>query len=277
VDQEDALVYPDDLYDEWHPTNAGYNKMANVWFDALSSFLPVCRVVALDITTLPVTAAFVGQSYRYDVDATGSPTPAYTLTACPAGMTIDSATGLIQWTPSAPGDYPVTVQASNGIGTPATQTFTLAVVLVTNVIPQTNWSLKYADSQETTCEDGAAVNAFDGDNGTFWHTQWCGGNPPPPHEIQIDLGGSYSMDGFRYLPGQDGGINGTIAKYEFYISADGVNWGSPVATGIFTNTTSEKEVRFAAAAGRYVRLRALSEVNGKPWTSMAEINVLGSL
>ena len=99
---------------------------------------------------------------------------------------------------------------------------------------------------------------------------------PPPHEIQIDLAGNYSINGFRYLPRQDGEVNGTIRNYEFYVSGDGINWGSPVASGAFANTTAEKEALFNAKSGRYVRLRALSEVNGNPWTSVAELNVLGS-
>jgi VCBS repeat-containing protein len=33
VNQHDALVYPTDLFDDVHPTNTGYGKMADVWFD----------------------------------------------------------------------------------------------------------------------------------------------------------------------------------------------------------------------------------------------------
>ena len=132
----------------------------------------------------------------------------------------------------------------------------------------------YADSQETIGEDGRAVNAFDGNVNTIWHTNWTNDKPPTPHEIQIDLGQSYNIDGFRYLPRQDGGINGTIGQYEFYVSTDGVNWGLPVATGTFTHNTLEKEIRFSAKTGQYILLRAKSEINGNLWTSVAEINVL---
>ncbi len=72
-------------------------------------------------------------------------------------------------------------------------------------------------------------------------------------------------------------MNGRIGQYEFYVSTDGVNWGTAVATGTFANNSLEKEVVFASKTGRFIRLRALTEVNGKPWTSMAEINVLGVL
>jgi len=122
------------------------------------------------------------------------------------------------------------------------------------------------------------VNAFDGNPASLWHTAWYQGSPTPPHEIQINLGATYTLSGFRYLPRQDGSVNGTIAQYEFYVSASGppYNWVL-VASGTFANSPTEKEVAFAAVAGRYVRLRALSEVNGSPWTSVAELNVLGTV
>ena len=69
---------------------------------------------------------------------------------------------------------------------------------------------------------------------------------------------------------------GRIAQYEFYVSTNPVNWGSAVATGTFANTGVEKQVLFSPKTGQYIRLRALSEVNGKPWTSVAELNVLQS-
>jgi lysophospholipase L1-like esterase len=124
-------------------------------------------------------------------------------------------------------------------------------------------------------EDGAAVNSFDGNVNTFWHTEWYASNPSHPHEIQIDLGGVYEIEGFRYLPRQNGDVNGRIAQYEFYISTDGSDWGASVATGTFANDAAEKEVTFSPVTGQFIRLRALSEVNGNPWTSVAELNLLG--
>jgi hypothetical protein len=131
------------------------------------------------------------------------------------------------------------------------------------------------DSQETVRTNNAGINAIDGNTGTLWHTQWYPTSIPLPHQIQVDLGATYTVDGFRYLPRQDGQVNGRIGQYEFYVSADGANWGSPVATGVFANTAAEKAVPCTPKVGRYVRLRALSEVNGNAWTSVAELNVLG--
>ena len=54
---------------------------------------------------------------------------------------------------------------------------------------------------------------------------------------------------------------------------DGANWGTAVASGTFPNSATEKQVTFTAKTGQYVRLRALTEVNGQPWTTVAELNV----
>ncbi|MET8064547.1 discoidin domain-containing protein [Micromonospora sp. NPDC005313] len=126
-------------------------------------------------------------------------------------------------------------------------------------------------------ERGAATNAFDGNLSTIWHTKYTGGSDPAPHEIQINMGASYSVSGLRYLPRQDGGsgaANGRIGQYEVYVSTDGTNWGTVVVTGAFANDASQKDVRFTAETGQYLRLRAVSEVAGNPWTSAAEIYAL---
>jgi len=158
---------------------------------------------------------------------------------------------------------------------------TCTVVIVANqtvkatfTIPNTNWKLKFVDSEELVGSGGRAVNGFDGNTETIWHTQFINGSPPPPHEIQIDLGSSANLNGFVYVPRKDGFSNGWIGQYEFYVSTDGVNWGNPVAADTFVNDATNKQVSFTLTTGQYVRLRALSEVNGNPWTTMAELQLL---
>ena len=80
------------------------------------------------ITSSPITSAIVGINYTYNVEATDEDgdTLVYSLTTKPAGMTIDSSVGLISWTPSAEGDYSITVKVSDGKST-VTQSFTVTV------------------------------------------------------------------------------------------------------------------------------------------------------
>jgi MYXO-CTERM domain-containing protein len=78
------------------------------------------------ITSTPGATAVVGNPYRYDVEAEARPAPTYALVGTvPEGMTIDAATGLITWTPSAPAEVQVTVRVSNGEVPDAEQAFTL--------------------------------------------------------------------------------------------------------------------------------------------------------
>jgi hypothetical protein len=143
-------------------------------------------------------------------------------------------------------------------------------------LPQSGWTLLYADSEETQGEDGHATNAFDDSSSTIWHTQYTGSTPEHPHEIQIDMGASYDLTGFRYLPRQDKDDHGMVAKYEFYASTDKTNWGTAVATGTFNSDRNEKRVMFTTKTARYIRFVALSEINGQPWTSVAELDAIGT-
>ncbi|MCP4420179.1 MAG: hypothetical protein GY805_26540 [Chloroflexi bacterium] len=80
------------------------------------------------IISTPTTTTFVGQTYVYDVDATGDPAMTFALTVAPSGMSIDPATGLITWVPlgNQRGSHAVEVEASNSFGID-TQSFVILV------------------------------------------------------------------------------------------------------------------------------------------------------
>ena len=61
-----------------------------------------------------------------DANATGVPTPTFALTTAPAGMTINSSTGVVRWTPAEIGDFNVVIEATNSTGS-ATQPYTITV------------------------------------------------------------------------------------------------------------------------------------------------------
>ncbi len=127
-----------------------------------------------------------------------------------------------------------------------------------------------ADSEHSNYE---AYRALDGDPETMWHTEFGTRTPSVPHQITLDLGQEYELSGFVYTPRLGGG-NGTIGRYECYVGSDLKTLGEPVLTGEFAKGTTENTVTFAPVNGRYFRLRALSEVNGRPYTSIAELRLL---
>jgi len=139
------------------------------------------------------------------------------------------------------------------------------------------WSLLYVDSEENNKRyhgQYLANKAFDGDANTIWHTQWQGGEPRSPHDLQLDLGESRILAGFRYLPRQDGTLKGTVIGYQFFVTDDLNNWGELVADGTFAPDHTKKEVRFDPVQGRYIRFVATKNINDAPWTSVAEIELL---
>ena len=202
----------------------------------------------------------------------------YGATGLPPGVALNTSSGAITGAPTAQGTYNVSVSASNANGTVSTQLVwrvltpgnTRYVRLESlsevngspwasmaefnllddngNTLPRAGW-VASADSVELAGENGAAANALDGNAATYWHTQWQAANPTHPHWFSVDMGTTARLGGFRYLP-RSGGGNGTIALYRFYVSTDGVNWGSPVASGDLRTlgaNAAEKTVRFTIA------------------------------
>ncbi|KAG5925682.1 hypothetical protein E4U42_004056 [Claviceps africana] len=115
------------------------------------------------------------------------------------------------------------------------------------------------------------AKAIDGDNGTYWHTAYERANMP--HQIVLDLGLVKNLNGLSALPRQDQNNHGMIAAHDVAVSQDNRNW-EVVASGTWYD--GDDDVRFAnfeTRAARYVRLRATSEINNNPWTSLSELKV----
>ncbi len=146
------------------------------------------------------------------------------------------------------------------------------------VTPATKVKLQFVkvDSEETESQNGYGKNAVDGNPNTYWHTQWQGNSPGLPHEIIIELLPSAVIKGFAYLPRQDESDHGTIKDHEFYVSDNGKNFGQPVKKGAFEPGKGEKIEIFEPIKCRFIKLKAISEINGLPWTSVAEIRVIQS-
>ncbi len=145
-----------------------------------------------------------------------------------------------------------------------------------NSVSLTKVKLKFVnvDSEETGGENGYGGNAVDGDPNTYWHTEWHNNSPGLPHDIIIELLPPSVIKGFTYLPRQDESDHGTIKDFEFYVSNDGSNFGEPVKKGTFEPGKEEKIETFKPVKCRFIKLRAISEINGLPWTSAAEIRVI---
>jgi len=129
------------------------------------------------ITSSPVKTATQDVLYTYDVEATdpdAGDTLTYSLTTAPSGMSIDSATGVIQWTPTNEqiGDNGVVVQVADVAAATDMQSFTITV---NPSEPQTT-TLTIVDGYDeknakTLSEDGK-VNVVTASDADRWETEY---------------------------------------------------------------------------------------------------------
>ena len=136
-------------------------------------------------------------------------------------------------------------------------------------IPKKNWKVLWTSSGNLENTD----KMIDEDPNTFWATDE---NVKRPQEIIIDLGASYTLSGFTYLPIQERYPFGIITNYEFSVSTNNRNWKS-VTKGEFGNVVNnriEQTVRFDPTRARYIKLKGI-KVDGEDFrASVAEIGVI---
>ncbi len=133
-------------------------------------------------------------------------------------------------------------------------------------------------SAEFSQDNNPASHVLDRDVSSIWHTSWS--TPPTDDQkwIALDLGQIRAVDGLRYLPRQDSS-NGIITGYKIFVSSNADDWNgtantwTEVASGSWDNNAAWKEVSFATASARYVKLLATSGVGG--FASAAEVRITG--
>jgi hypothetical protein len=86
-------------------------------------------------TSSYVTGVELGNEYSYTASAVDDDgdTLAFSLVDGPTGMAVGSAGGKVSWTPAAPGDFPVILMVSDGMGGEALQEFAVLVSEVPGV------------------------------------------------------------------------------------------------------------------------------------------------
>jgi len=116
--------------------------------------------------------------------------------------------------------------------------------------------------------------AVDGNPETLWSTRWDKTQTPHPHQITVGFKKPVVFKGVIQTPRNDGNSNGRIAKYKVYVGMDGKNWRR-VARGTWKNVANPQTAFFAKPVeAQFLKLEALSEVNGNPWTTLAELDIL---
>lgn len=124
--------------------------------------------------------------------------------------------------------------------------------------------------------DGAAGSVLDGNNNTYWHTNWSSDTTcteENPHWIEIDLNGEKEIGKITYLPRQDS-PNGRILKFDIVITKADGSTETIVEGHTWADSAELKSVEFDAVKATKVKIvitSAKGDNNGTHATA-AEIN-----
>ncbi len=153
-----------------------------------------------------------GNFGTFTASATGFPAPTLSATgALPSGVTFTN--GVLSGTPNAgtAGNYPITITASNGVGSDAQQSFTLTVAAAVCSAPP-------VDAISWFAAEGNAKDLLGANDGSFVNTAAYGAG-------KVGQGFSFAGSSYVNVPASSGSLNLTGSQ----VTVEG--WINPIANG----------------------------------------------
>jgi hypothetical protein len=157
--------------------------------------------------------------------------------------------------------YYYVVSAFNPAGV---STNSIPVTAVVGSLPRWSWTL----TASSTEANGSPANAIDGDI----TTRWSSGTPQTNGMwLRVDMSQPATFQGLVLDASTSAGDY--PRGYQVNVSADGVNWGSPIATG--AGNSAVTTITFPSQTARYVKITQTGSSGGN-WWSIDELNALGA-
>lgn len=137
---------------------------------------------------------------------------------------------------------------------------------------RSTWKIVAASSQNG--QEGSVnerlENAIDSDVNTFWHSQYQGARPGPPHFMTFDMDTRRNVHGVAFSARRNA-ANGQFKYIRIELSQDGQNWQS---AGSFELANALENMVYLknSMEGQYIRIW-IDEAYGNITCSLAELNV----
>ena len=155
----------------------------------------------------------------------------------------------------------------NEVAEQAEVSFEIAKPEADNVVMSGAVASTQASSSTAEAQDGAGVNAIDGNPLTYWHSRYAS-TDSLPQDIEITLAQETTIYKMEYLPRQNS-QSGRVKDYEVYVSTNGTDY-TKVTSGTFTTGTDLQSVEYAPATAKYVKFVALTST-AKESCAIAEL------
>jgi hypothetical protein len=146
---------------------------------------------------------------------------------------------------SKAGRYVRLITLADANGSNSASAAEITVLNAGTPIAQSGMSVVSISSQESSACCGGphlATHALDGNPATHWFTQYTGGKLGPPYTLILDLGASYAVSGWTYLPHQVDDPDGYVTQYTLWVSTDGTTWGTAMTDAGLTGTLTRNAV-----------------------------------
>jgi hypothetical protein len=115
-------------------------------------------------------------------------------------------------------------------------------------------------ASSSTSGSDRPTNAIDGNIATRWST---GGAQVPGQWFQVGMGSAQTF--FQIILDQENSTGDYPLGYQVNVSSDGINWGSPVATGSGSSGAATI-ITFPTQTARYVRVTQTGSTTGTYWS-----------
>jgi CxxC motif-containing protein (DUF1111 family) len=234
-------------------TNANGSGSATLTFNIAPASTP-------PVITSPTTATgTVGAAFTYQISATNNPT-SFNATGLPAGLTVNTSTGLISGTPTAAATTNITISATNSSGTDS------ATVALT--VSAASGGGNLALNQPSTASSAQGTSVAGAANDSSATTRWTAADGTFPQWWRVDLGSSQSLARVDIK-----WYSSASRSYKYKIETSPDDLAYTMKVDKTANTTLGDTSDAFSATARYVRVTVTGSSTG--FASAFDIAVFG--